>query len=313
MKIVFFGYHDFGVEALDSLIETGDEIAAVITHRDDPDENRYFRSVADLAKRNGVPVEYREDQEKGRLRRLLEETEADLIVSAYYRRMIPEALLGLARHGGVNLHGSLLPKYRGRCPLNWALIHDERETGLTLHRMVARADAGEILGARAVAIEDRETAHTLAQKLVAEVKPLMAEVFPRLRRGDFAGVPQVESEATTFGGRRPEDGRIDWSKTARQVDCLVRAVTRPYPGAFTEIDGRRLRVWSGHACSTTGDARLPGRILECERGRIKVQCGEGAYCIEDCEWWEAGGISTSVDWSALLPGRLLVAPARAAE
>ncbi len=294
MRIVFLGYHDFGFEALDTLLDGGDEVVRVVTHRDDPKENIYFRSVAKRAEEAGIPWETRESQPTGRLPQILQRIEPDLIVSAYYRRMIPARWLELARFGGVNLHGSLLPKYRGRCPLNWVLIHDEKRTGVTLHRMTAEVDAGDILAARAVDIAPRETAGSLAGKLVGEVRPLLEEVLPRLRQGDLRGTPQVSTEASTFGGRRPEDGRIDWKRTAREVDCLVRAVTRPYPGAWTEVAGRRLLVWVGQEVPETEACGLsrPGLVLAKDGGQFTVQCGTGAYRIEEFEWPD-GEISAS--------------------
>jgi methionyl-tRNA formyltransferase len=284
VRIVFFGYHDFGYEALSYLIESGDEIARVVTHRDDPSERIYFRSVAERARAAGIAVEYREDMKPGRLKRLVEEAAPDLIVSSYYRRMLPPCLLEIVPRGGVNLHGSLLPKYRGRCPLNWVLLHDELETGLTLHEMVAEPDAGAILAQRAVAIAPLETAATLAKKLTAEVRPLLSKVFPEIRNGTAVAVPQRESEATYFGGRRPEDGRIDWREPVRRIDCLVRAVTRPYPGAFSERSGRRLTIWAGRGEPSDSAREQPGTVSRSFERGWTIACGGGSLRIEELQW-----------------------------
>ncbi len=156
--------------------------------------------------------------------------------------MLPQAILDVPRIAAMNLHGSLLPRFRGRCPVNWVLIEGEKRTGVTLHVMEAKPDAGDIVAQKAVEIAFDDTAHTLALKLAGASASLMREAMPLLESAAFERRPQV-GPSSYYGGRRPEDGIIDWTKSAEAVYNLVRAVTHPYPGAFTSVDGKRLSIW----------------------------------------------------------------------
>jgi len=151
-------------------------------------------------------------------------------------------MLDCARLAALNLHGSLLPKYRGRCPVNWVLVKGEEKTGVTLHVMEVKPDAGDIVAQREVEIAFEDTAHSLFLKLASAARTLMKEILPELLRGSIPRVPQ-RGASSYFGGRRPEDGLVDWSADARTVYNLVRAVTHPYPGAFTFVDEKKLFIW----------------------------------------------------------------------
>lgn len=269
MKILFFGYGEIGAVGLEFLLGQGEAVVAAVTHRDDPRETIWFRSVEKLARAAGVPVWIAEETD---LEAVATSAAPDLILSFYYRKILPRRVLDRARLGGMNLHGSLLPKYRGRSPINWVLVNGEKETGVTLHHMTPRADAGDIVAQRRVAIAPRETALSLSRKCAAETRLLLEETWPLIREGRAPRVPQDERPATKVGGRRPEDGRIDWSWPAERVDGLVRAVTRPWPGAFTTVDGRKLMVWAGEpveGAGRPGEVR-PGGIVACGVRAFKV-------------------------------------------
>ena len=270
MRVVLFGYGEMGCTGLEFLLAQGEEIAAVVTHRDDPREKRWFRSLADLSVETGTPVFIGEEID---LRNVVGKLGPDLILSFYYRRMIPTRVLSLAPKGALNLHGSKLPRLRGRAPLNWALVECEKETGVTLHHMVAEPDAGDIVAQRSWRIGPRDTAKNLFDRAVAETRLLLADIWPALRAGTAPRIPQDPNQATYRGRRTPEDGRIDWNQPAVRIDGLVRAVTDPFPGAFTFLQGEKLLIWAGQPVPGRGSAGT--LILD----RV-VATGEEAYRID---------------------------------
>jgi len=267
MRIVLFGYGEMGCTALEFLIAQKETVAAVITHRDDPNEKRWFRSLAGMAGSQGLPVGFSGDQD------LVSDLRPELILSFYYRDMIPMRVLAPASKGALNLHGSLLPRLRGRAPLNWALVDGEERCGVTLHHMVKEPDAGDIVAQRGWEIGPRDTAKDLFDRAVAETKILLREIWPKIRDGSAPRHPQDASKATYRGRRTPEDGRIDWTVPAWRIDGLVRAVTDPFPGAFTAIGPDRLMIWAGTPVPGRG---TPGTLIE----NNVVATGDGAYRIE---------------------------------
>jgi methionyl-tRNA formyltransferase len=276
---VIFAYHEMGSACLEELLAMGAPIAAVFSHRDDPHEEIWWRSCAELAERNRVPVHYPAKIDADWTARIAAMKPA-VIYSFYYRYLLSESVLALAPRGAYNMHGSLLPKYRGRAPVNWMLVNGEREAGVTLHQMVARADAGDIIAQRAVAIEDADTALTLYRKLVPLGAELIREYHPLIVTGAAPHRAQDLSQGSYFGRRRPEDGRIDWRWPARRIFNLVRAVTHPYPGAYCTLDGRRLFVWESKVAGESGSRGAPGEILgEAPGGAIEVAAGEGSVLI----------------------------------
>jgi methionyl-tRNA formyltransferase len=275
MRSVVFAYHDIGYVALEELLRAGATVAAVITHDDDPGETIWFRSVRHLAEGYGLPVYAPHTVNTPEWVERIRGWEPDFLFSFYYRKLLSSDVLALARRGALNLHGSLLPKYRGRSPVNWVLIHDERETGVTLHYMEEKPDRGDIVAQRAVPITDDDTARTLFDKLTTAAAALVRETYPRLCDGTAPRIPQDQACATYFGGRRPQDGRIDWGHSARAIFNLVRAVTRPYPGAFGSWQGRTVHVWEAHARPDAAHtAAAPGTIVAV-RPALLVQTGAG--------------------------------------
>jgi methionyl-tRNA formyltransferase len=290
-RIVFFGYSEVGWECLSLLIERGDNVVALITHEDNPEEKIWFKTPASVAKPKGIPVFTPGTINTPEWIKRIAELRPDLILSVYYRHVISPKILGLARLGAFNIHGSLLPKYRGRAPINWAVLHGESRIGMTLHRMVRSADAGAIVDQEGVDIGPRDTAEQAFRKALPCARRVLERQIDALLAGTAREIPQDESQATYFSGRRPEDGRITWTQTSAQIFNLIRAVTDPYPGAFTDVDGARLMVWWGETDSPIvreytkrppNHKRHPGEILSLDP--LVVATSDGAIELTRVEW-----------------------------
>ncbi|WP_419245678.1 bifunctional UDP-4-amino-4-deoxy-L-arabinose formyltransferase/UDP-glucuronic acid oxidase ArnA [Serratia sp. NFX21] len=276
MKAIVFAYHDIGCAGLKALTDAGYDIQAVFTHTDDPGENNFFSSVARVGAELELPVYAPEDVNHPLWIERIREMQPDIIFSFYYRNMLSEELLSLAPKGGFNLHGSLLPHYRGRAPVNWALVNGETETGATLHKMVKRPDAGDIVGQHKVAIAANDTALTLHKKVLEAAQALLKEQLPKLKNETASFTRQNEAEASYFGRRTAADGEILWHKSAQEINNLVRAVTEPYPGAFSYLGQRKLIVWRARVLDTRHD-KQPGTVLS--TSPLIIACGEGALEI----------------------------------
>ncbi len=271
-RSVVFAYHNVGVRCLKVLLAHGVDVALVITHRDSPNEEIWFDSVAAAAADYGLPVITPEDPNVAEVIERITATAPDFLFSFYYRLMLKSPLLGLAKRGAYNMHGSLLPKYRGRVPTNWAVLHGERETGATLHRMVEKPDAGDIVAQQSIPILPDDTAKEVFDKVTLAAEMCLGRALPGLLAGTAPHTPQDLSQGTYFGGRKPEDGRIDWSRPASEIHNLVRAVAPPYPGAFSDTASGRLRVLR----TLTAPARaVPVPILFSEAGELYAGCGDG--------------------------------------
>ncbi|MBV7575312.1 bifunctional UDP-4-amino-4-deoxy-L-arabinose formyltransferase/UDP-glucuronic acid oxidase ArnA [Pseudomonas sp. PDM32] len=275
-KAVVFAYHDIGCAGIKSLLSSGFEIAAVFTHADDPKENAFYGSVAQLCARHGIAVHAPEDANHPLWIERIAKLDPDYIFSFYYRNLLSEPLLATARNGAFNLHGSLLPRYRGRAPANWVLVNGETETGVTLHRMVKRADAGAIVAQQKVAIERSDTALSLHGKLRTAAADLLRDTLPALLQGKVSETPQDESKATVFGRRTPADGKLVWAKPAEELFNLVRAVTQPYPGAFCAVGEHKLIVWSAEVAKGN-EGQAPGRVISVDP--LRIACGQDSLII----------------------------------
>lgn len=290
MRLIFMGYHNIGFFCLKALIDMcrgfGDKIVAVVTHADNFQENIWFAQVRDLAFQYNLPVYQPEDPNDPAFVEAMRGLEPDFLFSCYYRHMLKKPLLALPKQGALNMHGSLLPKYRGRVPINWVLVHGETETGMTLHYMEVKADRGDIVAQKRVPITDGDTALTLFARMTVAAEELLRDSYPLLRTGQAPRMPQDHSQASYFGGRRPEDGRIDWTKPAREIYNLVRAVTHPYPGAFTSLGGRRLFIWWGRPLAEpVAPAAVSGQIVARLLGEgLLVATGRGQFLIERAQW-----------------------------
>jgi methionyl-tRNA formyltransferase len=314
--VVVFAYHDVGVECLNALVSRGSRVLAVFTHRDNPEEKIWFRSVAQLARQYGIPVHTPDSVNTPEWIARLREMQPDIIFSFYYRNLICQEILDMPRLGAFNLHGSLLPKYRGRVPINWAVLNGETETGATLHHMVKRPDAGDIVDQEAVPIGPRDTAQDVFIKVTAVARQVVERSLAAIKQDRAPRRPQDESQASYFGGRKPDDGRIDWHADARQLFNLIRAVTHPYPGAFTDVqdaqmpraqgcagaadvEGRRFFVW--WAEPRPDGAGRPGQVVSV--APLRVAAGNGS--LEITKWQWRGGPEQEGGAHGLRPGQVL--------
>ena len=270
---VVFGYGDVGIRCLAAMLARGWSVPLVVTHEDDPAENRWFGSLAQFASERDIPVMMPENSDDAALIKRVASAQPEFIFSFYYRRMLRPDLLALASRGALNMHGSLLPRFRGRAPINWAILHGETQTGATLHYMVAQPDAGAIVGQRAVPILPDDTAVEVFRKVCSAAEGLLYDALPPLADGTAASTEQNLAAGSYFGARRPDDGIIDWSQSAQRIHDLVRAVAPPFPGARTTLDGRPARIFRTLLSTEVfGPSDYPSAFSR--DGRCYVSCGD---------------------------------------
>jgi methionyl-tRNA formyltransferase len=277
---VVFAYHDVGVRCLSVLLAHGVKVPLVVTHKDDPGENIWFDSVAKLAHAHDIEVVTPTDPNDKAFVAKLAEISPDFLFSFYYRYMLSPAVLATAMRGAFNMHGSLLPKYRGRVPVNWAVLRGEKSTGATLHEMVEKADAGRIADQMEVPILPDDRALEVFRKVTVAAELVLDRVLPRLVDGTARLTTQDLSRGGYFRGRKTDDGRIDWTKGAREIHDLVRAVAPPYPGAFTMLDGSRLRI-------------LRSRLMDGAGADALTLRADGEFLMAQCV---DGGVLRIIDW-----------------
>ncbi len=239
-RAVVFAYHNVGVRCLKVLLAGGVDVALVVTHEDSENENIWFDSVISVCQAEGIPYITPDDARSPTLLAVVQAARPELMFSFYYRHMLPAELLAVAP--AYNMHGSLLPQFRGRAPVNWAVLHGADVTGATLHEMTVKPDAGAIVAQMDVPILPDDTAFEVFGKVTVAAEQALWRVLPALLAGTAPRLPNDLTQGGYFGGRKPEDGRIDWSQPAQTVYNLHRAVAPPYPGAFTELDGVRYVV-----------------------------------------------------------------------
>ena len=240
-----------GYRCLQELLSQGAHIAAVFTHEDSTSEEIWFESVRELAMNRQIPC-YTTDVNLPENVELLRTIAPDFLFSFYYRTMIHKEVLLIPSRGSLNLHGSLLPKYRGRVPVNWAVIQGESETGATLHYMVEKPDAGDIVDQERVSIEFTDTSLDVFGKVTEAAVRIIARSWPDLLAGTARRLPMDLSAGSYYGGRKPADGLINWGKSSTEIYNLIRGVTHPYPGAFTFLDGKKVFIWRATPISGNG-------------------------------------------------------------
>ena len=270
-RAVVFGYHNVGVRCIKVLLAGGVDIALVVTHEDSPTENLWFESVADLCRAEGIPYVTPGDARAPELLAQVQAATPDMLFSFYYRHMLPASILEVAP--AYNMHGSLLPQFRGRAPVNWAVLHGATETGATLHEMTVKPDAGAIVAQTAVPILPDDTAFEVFGKVTVAAEQTLWGVLPGLLDGTAPRQPNDLRQGGYFGGRTPEDGRIDWKLPAQQVYNLHRAVAPPYPGAFTEVNNVVYIIETARLSKLSAGSLPPG--LAVVDNCIFGVCGDG--------------------------------------
>ena len=285
---VVFAYHNVGVRCLNVLLAHGVDVALVLTHRDNPKENIWFESVAALAAPHDIPVITPDNPNTPEVIEQIRALQPDFFFSFYYREMLKRELLELPRHGALNMHGSLLPKYRGRVPVNWAIIRGETETGATLHYMTEKPDNGDIVAQQAVPILPNDTAFEVFQKVTVAAEMALDGCLPALLAGKAQALKQDLSKGAYFGGRKAEDGIIDWSMSAQEIHNLVRAVAPPYPGATTHLQGKPMRILQTLVTECTASGEKPAFYVK--EGKAYAACGSGVLRVVR---FELGGVEMS--------------------
>jgi methionyl-tRNA formyltransferase len=281
---VFMGTPDFAVPSLQAMVEEGYHVVGVVTQPDRPKGRKRELTpppVKVAAQELGLPVL---QPEKLREPAALDEVLAlrpDLIVTAAYGQILPERLLNAPQHGCINVHASLLPRYRGGAPIHWALINGEREMGVTIMYMVKALDAGDMIAKRAIPVAPDDHVGTMHEKLSRLGADLLKETLPALLRGEIEAEPQVESEATFAPNIKREDERIDWSRPAEALACQVRGLC-PWPVAFTTWKGKPLKIWWAIHTDEPSDA-LPGTVTQVDEQGIVVATGSGSLILKEVQ------------------------------
>lgn len=279
---VVFAYHNVGCRCLSVLLAKGVEVRLLVTHCDNPKETIWFDSVQKLAELHGIAVIAPDNPNTPEVIEQIRALKPDFFFSFYYREMLKRELLEIPKHGALNMHGSLLPEYRGRVPVNWAIIHGETETGSTLHYMTEKPDNGDIVSQQAVPILPNDTAYDVFQKVTVAAEIALNNCLPDLLAGRAKAIKQDLSKGGYFGGRKPEDGIIDWSQSAQRIHNLVRAVSPPYPGASTTLMGKPMRILQTLVtkCSAAGEEKPSFYVKE---GKAYAICGQGVLRVVQFE------------------------------
>ncbi len=273
-RALVFAYSEVGVRCVRELLAQGVQIPLLFTHADDPAENQWFGSVLHLAQEHGVRAVTPDSPNTEDWITAGRAAQPDFVFSFYYRHMLAKDWLTMPRLGALNIHGSLLPKYRGRAPVHWAIIHGETLTGASLHYMVEKPDAGALVDQEAVPILPNDNALQVSEKVADAAVRVLARSLPLLIAGTAPARPLDLTQGSYFGRRTPEDGRIDWRHGAQAVHDLVRAVAPPFPGAFTEVNGQRLAILETRLAA--GAAKYPALrpCLYAEDGDWYADCAD---------------------------------------
>ncbi|EJL21615.1 methionyl-tRNA formyltransferase [Brevibacillus sp. BC25] len=284
-RILFMGTPDFAVSSLTAVLEAGYNVIGVVTQPDRPVGRKQVLTpppVKEAALRHGLLVL---QPEKIKAEEALEEVlalEPDLIITAAYGQILPKKLLDAPKYGCINVHASLLPKYRGGAPIHKSIVEGEAETGVTIMYMVEALDAGDMLSKVVVPIEERDTVGTLHDKLAAAGSELLMATVPRLFAGELVAEQQDHSAATFAPNIKRTDEKIDWSRSAEQIYNQVRGLN-PWPVAFTTCEGKIWKLWWVEKMPTSGEGKEPGTIIACEEDGIVVSCGSGAVKITELQ------------------------------
>lgn len=285
MKIVFMGTPDFAEESLRALLDAGENVAAVFTQPDKPRGRGMqpsFSPVKTLALEHGIPVYQPVTFKDGAATELLRTLEPDLLVVVAYGRILPQAFLDVAKYGSINVHGSLLPKYRGAAPIQWAVLNGDKTTGVSVQYMAAAMDAGDVIAARETEIGEFETSGQLFDRLKTLGAELLVDTVRKIASGDIIRTPQCEAEATYTRMLDKDMCPIDWNRSPREIIKHICGLD-PWPVATTELDGTTFRVF-GAEYTERQTHLAPGKIVSAGKAGIEVACGGGrTLCITEIQ------------------------------
>ncbi len=289
MRVVFMGTPDFAVGALEAILKAGHQVAAVVTQPDKPKgrgKEIQMTPVKACAMAHGIPVFQPVKVKEKEAVETLRGYNADIFVVAAFGQLLSEEILSMPEYGCVNIHASLLPKYRGAGPIQWAIINGEEKTGVTIMQMDKGLDTGDMLLKEEVVIDRKETGDSLHDKLAAVGAGLIVEALAKLERGELAPEKQNEEETCYAKRLQKSMGRIDWQQSAGKLDCLIRGLIS-WPGAYTVLRGKNLKIWEAEAVERPGGAPedpavcpdsaavLPGTVVAVTREAFYVKTGEG--------------------------------------
>lgn len=276
MRIVFMGTPDFAEESLRALLEAGEDVAAVFTQPDKPrgrGMQESFSPVKTLAVERGIPVYQPVTFKDGAATELLRTLAPELLVVVAYGRILPQTFLDVAKYGSINVHGSLLPKYRGAAPIQWAVLNGDKTTGVSVQYMAAAMDAGDVIASRETEIGEFETSGELFDRLKTLGAELLVETVRKIASGDVVRIPQNEADATYTKMLHKEMCPIDWNKSPREIVKHICGLD-PWPVATAELGGVSFRVF-GAEYTDTKTALAPGKIVSAGKVGIEVACGGG--------------------------------------
>ncbi|PCN45683.1 methionyl-tRNA formyltransferase [Brevibacillus laterosporus] len=285
-RILFMGTPDFATQSLEALITNGYQVVGVVTQPDRPVGRKRVLTpppVKELALRHGLTVYQPEKiRESESVQSVLDATRPDLIVTAAYGQILPVSLLEAPKHGCINIHASLLPKYRGGAPIHASIINGEKETGVTIMYMVQALDAGDMISKVIVPIEERDTAASMFEKLATAGADLLIETLPKLLKGEITPEPQNHEEATFAPNIKRENERLDWNKSAREIYNQVRGMNS-WPVAFTTFEGKVWKVWWAEIVELAGQLATPGTIIGRTEDGLIIACGAGSIILKEIQ------------------------------
>ncbi len=286
MRIVFMGTPDFSVPTLKSLVEAGHQVAAVVTQPDKPKgrgKAYQLTPVKEQALAYGIPVYQPVKVRDPEFVKTIEELAPEVIVVVAFGQIIPKSILDMPRYGCVNIHASLLPKYRGAAPIQWAVIDGERESGITTMMMAEGLDTGDMLERVVVELEPKETGGSLHDKLSLAGAQLILSTLEKLQAGTAVATPQT-GEGTCYAKRLTKElGDIDWSDSAAAIERLIRGLN-PWPSAYTSWNGKTIKIWMGEVIPQgDGEKAKPGQVVRCDKHTLLVQTGEGLLSVKELQ------------------------------
>ena len=295
MKIIFMGTPDFAVGTLEALVQAGHEVMLAVTQLDKPQGRKQVLvapPVKEKALELGIPVFQPKRVREQESLRVLKDYEPELIVVAAFGQILPKELLDLPKYGCINVHASLLPKYRGAAPIQWAILNGDEVTGVTIMRMDVGLDTGDMIAKTEVKISPEDTGGTLFDRLAEAGACLCVETIPSIVDGTAVYTPQDESAATKVGMIKKQDGLIDFSRPAKALECQVRGLN-PWPSAYTSLAGKTLKIWSAEVCEdatvidggpASGTASAaPGTVVFTKKDCFGVQTGDGILVCKEVQ------------------------------